>query len=514
MAENRYSTLRDYLALLRRQKLIVVAAIVAFGGAAFALSASQEESYEALATTQYNDIARDASFAGSIDLPADINPVQNAFIKAEDVASLDTARRVRKKLETDISPERLQSAIETKVDAQSFLLEITATWDDPEFAARLANTFAEVNVEDENRRLERQLEATVEDLEPRTKGDVVNDAGVVNLPVFNARSALSAVSTLRALVDEGVVVPAEVARRAEPPDAAASPRTARNTILGAIVGLAIGLLAAFARDSLDRRIRTSADAHDVFELPVLGRVGQSALGTTGAARSSNGPGFVRPADIEAFRILRTNMAALTPGRPPRSVLVTSGLPQEGKTTVAISLAAASAAAGQRTLLVDGDLRRPAVAQRLGLPATPGLSEYLARTAEPRDILHTVSVSAMGGGSNGASEDERVLVCIPAGNAQGEPAELLASDRCRNFLDKVSRAYDLVVIDTSPLLAAADPLELAPRVESLLICVRLTTSTRDEAAAVKQAVRLLPERPTGLVVTGAGASDEYSGYYGY
>ncbi len=509
MSQSRYSSLRDYLSLLRRQRLIVVGAILAFGGAAYALSASQEETFTATASTQYNDIARDATIAGSLELPPDVNPVQNAFIKADQVSSLETARAVQRELEVDIPPEQLQGAITTAVDAQSFVLEITASWGDPEFAAKLANAFATNNVERENEQLERQLETAINDLEPKSEGDVVSDTGVVNIEVFNARQTLSALSTLKELLDEGVIAPAEIARRAEVPTAAATPRTARNTVLGMMVGLAIGLLGAFARDTLDRRIRTSADAHNVFGLPVLGRVGQAALGGTGVARSANGTGFVRAADIESFRILRTNMASLASDGRLRSVLVTSGLPQEGKSTVAAALAGASAAAGQRTLLVDGDLRRPALAERLGLPASPGISEYLAAEADPNEILHTVPV-----GMDGTGNDGRALVCIPAGNPKGEPAELLASDRCRDFLEKVKRVYDLVVIDSSPLLAAADPLELAPHVDSLLICVRLSASTRDEANAIKEAVKLLPERPTGLVVTAAGESDSDYGYYGY
>lgn len=513
--EPRYSTLRDYLALLRRQRLIVIAVTLVFGGAALALSASQEEEYEAESAVQFNDIARDAQLLGAQELPADTNPLVNAAVKAEEVTSLQTAKRVKRELKTKLSPERLQDAVTTRVGSQTIFVQITARWGDPEFAASLSNAFATVVVDGENQRLEDQLDTTVEDLQTKARGDLTNDLGALNVDVLSARQNLIAIGNLRNAVEEGTVVPAEVARRAEVPSAPASPKTARNTVLGLIVGLAIGLLVAFVRDSLDRRLRSGKDAHEEFGWPVLGRVGKSALGTTGAARGQNGAGYVAPADIEAFRILRTNMGALGSDPPVRSVLVTSGVAEEGKSTVAAALAAAATAAGQRVLLVDGDLRRPVLAKRLGLPDGPGLAEYLAGKAGPQDILQTVSVSAVGGGSNGSEADgTRTLVCIPAGNPEGEPAELLASDRCRGFLNKVSDAYDLVVIDSSPLLATADPLELMPHVDGVLICVRLPSSTSEEARAVQEAVRLLPERPTGLVVTGAGATDGYYGYYGY
>jgi len=370
-----------------------------------------------------------------------------------------------------------------------------------------------VAVREENERLERQVESTVEDLRARANVDVTDDEGNVNFGALAAQQNLTALTNLREALDDGTIVPAELARRAEVPGNPSSPKTVRNTILGLIVGLALGLLAAFARDVLDRRIRSSTQAHEEYGLPVLGRVGEASLGTTGAARGTNGR-VITPADIESFRILRTNLVALDPDRPPRSVLVTSAVAQEGKSTVSASLAGASAAAGQRTLLVEGDLRRPVFAKRLGINDSPGLAEYLAGTAEPKDILQTVPVDARGRANGASADDEKTLVCIAAGNPQGEPAELLALDRCRDFLEKVTRAYDLVIIDSSPMLATADPLELLPHVDSVLVCARLTTSTSDHARGVRDALALMQERPAGLVVTGAGAADGYYGYYGY
>jgi Mrp family chromosome partitioning ATPase/capsular polysaccharide biosynthesis protein len=509
-SETRYSSLRDYLAVLRRQKLVVLAVTIVFGGAALALSASQEPNYEAVASTQFNDIARDATITGLADLPADTNPLVNAAIKSEEVTSLATAKQVKRELKTKISPERLQSAISTRVGSQTIFVEITAKWDDPAFAAKLANAFATVAVREENQRLERQVDSTLEGIRARANDEVTNDEGEIDFGALSAQQQVIVLSSLSEGLNEGTIVPAEVARRAEVPENPSSPKTARNTILGLIVGLALGLLAAFARDVLDRRIRNSSQAHDAYGLPVVGRVGQGSLGTTGATVGANGR-VVTAADIESFRILRTNLVSLHPETPPRSVLVTSAVAQEGKSTVAAALAGASAAAGQRTLLVEGDLRRPAFAKRLGINRSPGLAEYLAGTVKPQDILQTVKVNPSGGTNGSQADSERTLVCIAAGNPMGEPAELLALDRCREFFAKVTRAYDLVVVDSSPLLATADPMQLASYVDSVLVCARLTTSTTEHARGVREAMALLQEPPAGLVVTGAAAGDGY--YYG-
>ncbi|MGH2987374.1 MAG: CpsD/CapB family tyrosine-protein kinase, partial [Solirubrobacterales bacterium] len=246
-----------------------------------------------------------------------------------------------------------------------------------------------------------------------------------------------------------------------------------------------------------------------------GRIGAGALGSSGLA--GNGTGSLDPADLEAFRMLRTNLSFFGPHKPLRSVLVTSGVPGEGKSTVATSLASAAAAAGQRTLLVECDLRRPTLAQRLGLDESPGLSEYLAGSAGPQEILQLRKFS-LASGANGSSPSspvaERSLVCIAAGSPPAQPAELLASDRCRDFFRKVASVYDLVVVDSSPMLSAVDPLELIPVVDGVLVCIRLGLTTRDDVRAVKGALHRLPERPTGLVVTGLGGKEEEYAYYGY
>lgn len=207
----------------------------------------------------------------------------------------------------------------------------------------------------------------------------------------------------------------------------------------------------------------------------------------------------------------------------RTVLVTSSIPEEGKSTVSMSLASAAALAGQRVLLVECDLRRPTFPRRMGVNREPGLSDYLLGQASPQEILQMVSLTEPGAWlqENGAtqeadSEAAPHLVCIAAGSPVQTPAELLVSQRFKAFLAKVSKAYDLVVLDSSPLLAVVDPLELVPQVDGVLVCVRVQQTTREQARAARASLATLPERPTGAVVTGLkrGDPDSYDYYYGY
>jgi succinoglycan biosynthesis transport protein ExoP len=337
-------------------------------------------------------------------------------------------------------------------------------------------------------------------------------AGITGPQVSALEQDLSRVQALKQASS-----PVQVVQRATPPDAPVSPKPIRDAVIGLLLGIVLGLLAAFGRDAVDRRLRSSQEVHEELGLPVLGRVSRTALGRAGLARNGLPP--VSDADFEAFRVLRMNLAYLADESPVRSVLVTSGLPEEGKSTVSAALASATVLAGQRTLLVECDLRRPCFAHRFGIQAEPGLTDYLVGSAEPQQILQTVEL-AEPARVNGARGDDQTpsagtLVCITGGSRVSNPAELLMSDRFADFIETVSKAYDLVVLDGSPLLAVVDPMEILPHVDAAIVCVRVQQTTREEARAARVALSTLPERPMGAVLTGMrrGDPDAYD-YYGY
>ena len=187
--------------------------------------------------------------------------------------------------------------------------------------------------------------------------------------------------------------------------------------------------------------------------------------------------------------------------------------EEGKSTVAACLAVANAQAGRRTLLVECDLRRPVLASRFGIKTSPGLTDYLTGNAEPHEILQPIAGfrPTNGNGNGKACPHESLQPRLHhVGTYVPRPAELLASDRFRTFLDEVSQVYDSVILDTAPLLPVADTLSIIPDVATLLVCVRLEHTTRDQARAAHSALSRLPERPVGLVLTDVRENED--GYY--
>jgi Mrp family chromosome partitioning ATPase len=240
-----------------------------------------------------------------------------------------------------------------------------------------------------------------------------------------------------------------------------------------------------------------------------------------------------PIDWELFRILRRNLDFLDPERALRTVAVTSSLPEEGKSTVASFLASASAAAGKPTLLIECDLRRPVLAKRLGIKSAPGLSDYLEGRAQLSDAIQQIGfgdpMSRNGfNHSNGVAPAHaetqagnrahglmHELHCITAGTPTRHPAEMIRSEAMSNLLVEVSTTYELVVLDTPPMLSVVDALELLPQVEAAVICVRVLSTTRQQAGAGRAALKRLPEQPAGLVITGTTrTNDAEYGYYGY
>jgi capsular exopolysaccharide synthesis family protein len=238
-------------------------------------------------------------------------------------------------------------------------------------------------------------------------------------------------------------------------------------------------------------------------IPLVGYVRKESLGMAGM--SPNGSGRVAEADLESFRILRKNVDFLGRGDPLNVVAVTSPLPDEGKSTVASWYAYSSALVGRRTILVECDFRRPVSASRLHFDPKPGLSDFLAGEAEPKEVLRTVDVQGRG---------TEMLPVIPAGGAVFQPTEMLASEAFRDFLAQLRQAYDLVVIDCAPLLPVGDTLEILTQVDAVLLCVRLRQTTLEQASAAKEVMEHLAQKPRGLVITGLtrGRDDGYYGYY--
>jgi capsular exopolysaccharide synthesis family protein len=507
----RYSSLVDYLRVIRRHRVMIVVVTLVFGVAAFGYSKTRPTTYEAEAQMSFGDPFQDLGLlTGGNNVPQE-SPAVRAANAAELVTSPQVEHRAKKLMK---GKPPAGCSIDASVLVETNNVAVQATCPTAQEAAVYANVYARaaraLGNTDARTRIGRVADALRDQIKEAKKNPVT---GITGPQVSNLEQSLSRVETVAQSS-----APVQILQPATPPDETASPRPIRDTGIGLVLGLVIGLLAAFGRDALDRRLRSSHEVHEELGLAVLGRVSRTALGHAGLARNGLPP--MSEADFEAFRVLRMNLAYLGGGDPVRSVLVTSGLPEEGKSTVSAALASAAVLAGQRTLLVECDLRRPCFARRFGIQPQPGLTDYLTGQADPQEILQTVELAepARVNGSEAAPQTGQpagTLVCIVGGTRVSNPAELLIGDRFTDFLEKVSKAYDLVVLDGSPLLAVVDSMEIMPRVDATIVCVRVQQTTREQARAARVALSTLPDRPMGAVLTGMrrGDPDAYD-YYGY
>lgn len=497
----RYTNLRDYLSVVRERRLMVAVITLTFVGVSLAVTLSEEPTYESETSLAFREASQDLSLVGLPEY-ARQTPEERAAVGAEMATRREVLESVRRKLK-----RRSLGAVSALPEVGTNLVVVRVRGRDPSDVAEEAEAVAEEIVATATQEQRQRYIDVLKTVRERLKR-----VGRGKSPVEVLRRSTLEDQLGRLQAARDTTQPVEIVRPATRNATPVSPRPIRNSVLALVVGLAVALIAAFVRDALDQRLKTSREIADEADLPLLGLVRDEAMGhvTIGDPKTGRGEGEV---DLEAFRILRTNLEFLHVDAPPKRILVTSSLPEEGKSTVSSSLAVAAALSGKRALLVECDLRRPVLAERLGIERAPGLTDYLAGRAAPSDILRVVD---LGGTSNGNSPATgAVLVCIPAGSPAPRPAELMASNRFADFVRQVGETYDIVVLDSSPLLPVVDTLELITHVDTVALCVRVGQTTRDQLRAARAALKRLPDRPTGLVVTGVKRGPEpYHGYYSY
>jgi capsular exopolysaccharide synthesis family protein len=502
----RYVTLGDYLAVVRSQRWIIVLTTLIFAAAAYAYSKQQTPVFQSEASLEYSDPFASSPFLGSA-APQAQPAEQRAAIGARRASVPRTALRAKRILRTKEPLGALRAAVSANVEVRSNLVVIQASWSDATFAARLANAFAEAVRERETDDVRAQVQRAA-----RAASQAL--AELPSTPAFAGARATQREQLTRLRQLAPLAEPVDIVTRAAPASAPVTPRTARNTVIAAFIGLALGLLLAFTRAALDRRLRDARDVVDAAGAPLLGTIQDSALGRTPVAHRAEKTKGLDDLDVEAFRIVRTNIDFLDVDKKLSKVIVTSALPEEGKSTVAAALAMASARVGRRTLLLECDLRAPVMWRRLGLNAGPGMTDFLVGNAAPAEVLQTIAVPHSHG-QDGGGDIAQALVCITAGTKVPQPAELLASSRFEQFIEQVGSVYDLVIVDTSPLLPVVDTLELVQYADAIVLCARAHQTTRDELKAAREALARLPERPMGVVVTGLREGEGISyGYYQY
>ena len=294
------------------------------------------------------------------------------------------------------------------------------------------------------------------------------------------------------------------------PTSPSSPKVVRNLVIAAALGLLFGICATLLFHRLDRRLREPDELEEAFGFPVIGAIPRSAAFARGKTLIVRDEIDIAHGEAEAFRLLRARMRYFNVDREVRTVLVVSAVPADGKTTVAVHLAAAAASSGAKALLLEADLRRPTVSQRVGSMPSVGLAEVLTHGAQLPEVLREIAIR---GTSSDPAADHASFDLITAGFPPPNPHELIESKRMAELLEELSSDYDLVVIDTPPLLSVSDAIPLIGRVDGVLIVSRLGATTSDAARRLASELKGLNAPVLGIVANGL-RSRAQAYYYGY
>jgi capsular exopolysaccharide synthesis family protein len=269
----------------------------------------------------------------------------------------------------------------------------------------------------------------------------------------------------------------------------------RNLSVGLVLGLLLGIGIALVRHILDTKVRSEADIRSITESPVLGVVGY----TNELAKH---PVIVRDeplsAPSEEVRRLRTNLQFIDVARQPKSIVITSSIPAEGKSTIALNLAVSLADAGARIILVDADLRRPAIAEYAGLEGAAGLTSVLIGRAEVADVVQPLR--------------DRSLDILTSGPIPPNPSELLGSRAMAELLEELTANYDMVLLDSPPVLPVTDAAVVSKLAGGALVVVGTDRIHRPQLLDTLESLNTVGAHVFGLVVNKISRRD--AGGYGY
>src|SRR5579871_958871 len=302
---------------------------------------------------------------------------------------------------------------------------------------------------------------------------------------------------------------------AHPPTGPIEPNVPRNLMFAIVLGLASGVCLAFLLEGLDNTVRTTEQAQIISGLPSLGMI---PLGSKSAREGPNPKRLViatskeavelvtqvRPQSqmAESYRALRTSLLLSNLGAPPKVIMITSALPQEGKTTTSINCAVVLAQKGIRVLLIDADLRRPSIHKTLGMGPRSGLSNVLTGSADLQQAITRSPVLPN-------------LSILPAGTPPPNPAELLASSNMRDVLEELRGQYDHIVVDTPPTLSVTDAVVLSPRADAIVLVIRSGQTTKQALRRSRDILMQVNAKVSGVLLNAVDlSSPDYYYYYEY
>lgn len=494
-------TLRSYAQLVRRRKWWVIALALLGLAVSLAISFTESKQYAASAQVLVQPSSQ-ASALGSAQQPVTTTDVQTML---QLVTSAPVTSAVQKKL------GHAPSVTAAEV-AQTNVISITAVAGTPVQAAAVANAYAQAFVSYQQTvalnslaQAEAQLRGQIRSISKQLK-QLRGTSGTASqqTALVNQQAVLSEQLTQMQVNSTGETSGLVLVTPAEPPTSPSSPKPTEDGALGLVAGLILGLAAAFLRESLDDAVATKETAEEFGGATVL-----AAVPMVNSWKKRDRPlvvSLARPMSpaAEAYRSLRTSLEFARQERDLHTILVTSPAAAEGKTSTLSNLGAMFAQAGQRVVLVSCDLRKPRLGQFFGIDEKPGLTTAILGEQPVEEL-----VQAVPGDDN--------LWLLGSGDLPPNPAELVNGRRIQEVFSALRELFDLVLIDSPPVLPVTDAVVLAKDADATLLIVAAGQTSRGDLQRAAEKLAQVNARVVGLVLnetTRQGGGYGYGYAYGY
>jgi len=507
---------------MRHWYWLFIAGILLAGGTAFLVSSSLPKSYDSTATLIVGQSTQSAN--------PDYNQLLTSQRLSQTYADLATTtpllERVIEQNGLTVTPEEFRALIVADAPRDSTLVKLTVKDGDPAQAAILANSLAaemiaaSPAIAGRDTDVQLFIDADLAAMQAQIESTQTEITRLANLPARIAAEELQlqglqgrivtlrqTYATMLGFSSSSGANLLTVVDPASPPESPASPRVLLNTFIAALVGLLLVLGFVFVLEHLDDTVKSGADVEAVTGLPTLGTIvkmrankGQSEFYRLATLLYPRAPA------AEGYRTLRTNVEFAAVDKPVKTLLVTSSIPGEGKTTTAANLAVVFAQDGRRTILLDADFRKPGVHKIFDLPNAEGLSS----------LLRTDDVEMDHVAQNTEQENLRV---ITTGPLPPNPSELLGSERMRVIMERLVSSSDLVIIDSPPLQAVTDAAILASITDGTVFVIDAGRTRRGAVESGREALAKAGARTLGATLNrlperSSGGYIYYDYYGGY
>lgn len=438
---------RAYLNVLRRNLVLIAVCVIAVLALVSLATLKMTPTYQSTSRVFVSGSQADTAAAYAGGLLSEQRVAGYVVL----VDSRVLAQAVKEQTGTSLTTKELSESVEATVVQDTGVLELRVRDEDPERAQQLAQAYAE------------QLILVSQEIEtPSGKQDAPVKATIID--------------------------------PASAPTDPVSPQPARNLVLGLLFGFVLGVAVALVRELLDTSVKTPEDFAPATDAPLMGAIimeGSNARSLLVSELDAQAP------RVEAFRVLRTNLQFVDIDQASKVFVVTSALQHEGKTSTAVNLALSLAQAGVRVLLVDADLRRPRIGGMLGLDDAVGVTTVLLGRVGLEEAVQRHSLTD--------------LDVLTSGATPPNAAELLQSRAMAGLLEQLRSAYEVVILDSPPLLPVTDAALLASQADGALMVVRHGKTTRDQLATAADRLAQVDAALVGVVLNMVPQSKASSGY---